>query len=130
MNPMSSFRDFFAAFWRSLEMRGCPQLQPICPSLARNQMKFRALFVSSLLLPLCVTSVQAADSLQLFKNYFDTGHYVVGGVALRGLGIPNNAIAGGVGSYATGVIHMNGVPQGADIVAAYLYWETISGTSV
>jgi hypothetical protein len=40
------------------------------------------------------------------------------------------AIAGGGASYATGVIHMNGVPQGADIVAAYLYWETINGTSV
>jgi len=107
MNPIRATRDFLAAFLRGW-----------APS------------IFLLLLPLSVPSAQAADALQLFKNYFVTGDYVVGGVALRGLGAPSSAIAGGAGSYATGVIHMNGVPQGADIVAAYLYWETISGTSV
>src|SRR5262245_20050852 len=80
------------------------------------------------------------DALKFFKNYFVTGDYVVGGVALRGQGVPNATAqntSGGVATFATGTIHMsgvpgyvaNGVPQHADIVAAYLYWETIAGTA-
>src|SRR5712691_8128487 len=83
-------------------------------------------------------SGQAADALQFFKNYFVTGDYVVGGVGIRGTGVLDTAtqkITGSTNSfYATGTIHMsgvpgyvaNGVPQHADIVAAYLYWETIA----
>lgn len=125
MNPIRAAHDFSAAF-QSLPQRRAR------PPLFLNNITLRgwALFISLLLLPLSVPSAQAADALQLFKNYFITGDYVVGGVALRGQGVPSSTIAGGVGSYATGVIHMNGVPQGADIVAAYLYWETISGTGV
>ena len=88
---------------------------------------------------------RADDALKFFKNYFVTGDYVAGGVALRGRGVTNATTQGITGttvtSYATGTIHMtgssavpgyvaNGVPQHADIVAAYLYWETIAGTSV
>jgi hypothetical protein len=79
----------------------------------------------------------ARDALKFFKNYFVTGNYVVGGVGLRGQGVTNaatQATTGGVSTYATGVIHMKGVPgyvanrvpQHADIVAAYLYWETLA----
>jgi hypothetical protein len=81
------------------------------------------------------------DALKFFQNYFVTGDYVVGGVGIRGLGVTDpatQAITGGVGTYATGVIHMgavpgyvsNEVPQHADIVAAYLYWATIAGPDV
>jgi len=91
---------------------------------------------------------QGADALTLFKNYFVTGDYVVGGVGLRGQGVPNaatQAITGGVSSvssYASGVIPMSGipgyfssiggtpVPQNADIVAAYLYWQTIANPTM
>ena len=58
---------------------------------------------------------QSADALNYFKNYFVTGDYVVGGVGLRGTG---------VNGLATGSINISGVPAGADIVAAFLYWET------
>lgn len=62
--------------------------------------------------------------LNFFNNFFVTGDYVVGGVALRGAG---------VNGYATGTISIpdansvpaTGVPPGADIVAAYLYWQTV-----
>src|SRR6266571_2085264 len=86
-------------------------------------------------------SGQAADALQFFKNYFVTGDYVVGGVGIRGTGVLDTAtqtITGSTNSfYATGTIHMtgvpgyvaNGVPQQANIVAAYLYWETIAPTT-
>jgi hypothetical protein len=65
---------------------------------------------------------QAADELKYFKNYFVTGDYVVGGVGLWQTG---------VGGWATGTINMSGTsatPDGADIVAAFLYWETVENT--
>jgi hypothetical protein len=66
--------------------------------------------------------------LNLFKNYFVTGDYVVAGWVE---GSPDGS------GYATGSISIpdlkqpsqNGVPttvpKGADIVAAYLYWATV-----
>ncbi len=82
---------------------------------------------------LFVQSSQAADALKYFKNYFVTGDYVVGGVGLRGKGVLSPALGG---YFATGTITIggngpngsapvpatNGVP--ADIVAAFLYWQT------
>src|SRR5262245_37954335 len=60
---------------------------------------------------------QAADALSYFKNYFVTGDVVIGGVGgLRGTG---------VNGFATGTINISGVPAGADIIAAFLYWETV-----
>ena len=61
-----------------------------------------------------------ADSLHYFKNYFVTGDYAVAGVGLYGTGTKGTA---------TGTINMNGVPQGADIVAAFLYWQTVEAGS-
>jgi hypothetical protein len=68
---------------------------------------------------------QNSNQLTLSNNFFVTGDYVVGGVGLRGLG---NATG-----FATGTINVPdnmqpnaaGVPAGADIIAAYLYWETV-----
>src|SRR5713101_3771768 len=68
---------------------------------------------------------QTATPLTLSKNYFVTGDYVVGGVGLRGLGV--NGVATGtinipdtVQAAAMGVPSPS-VPDGADIVAAFLY---------
>ncbi|MDH4066287.1 MAG: hypothetical protein OEW19_17935, partial [Acidobacteriota bacterium] len=57
------------------------------------------------------------DTLKFFKNYFVTGDYVAAGVGLRGKG---------TGGYATDHIEVTGVPAGADIVAAFLYWQVVS----
>src|ERR671913_90002 len=57
------------------------------------------------------------DALPFAKGYTVTGNYVVSGVDLP---------ASGVGGYVTGTINMNGVPADAEILAAFLYWETIS----
>src|SRR5262245_54167711 len=70
-------------------------------------------------LALLAHTAQAADALSYTKNYFVTGDYAVAGVGLRGTG---------VGGFATGTINMSGVPAGADIVAAFLYWETVETT--
>lgn len=70
--------------------------------------------------------------LCLSNNYFVTGDYVVGGVGLRGLGV--NGFATGtisipdtVQAQATG-IPSSPVPTGADIVAAFLYWQTVESS--
>jgi hypothetical protein len=70
--------------------------------------------------------------LCLSNNYFVTGDYVVGGVGLRGMGV--NGLATGtisipdtVQAQATGV-PSKGVPAGADIVAAFLYWQTVESS--
>jgi len=58
------------------------------------------------------------DALPFAVSYTVTGNYVVGGVDLA----PGSASGG----FATGTIPIGGVPANADIVAAFLYWETIT----
>ena len=70
---------------------------------------------------------QTNPPLNFGNNFFVTGDYVVAGVGLRGLG---------VNGYATRQFTMpdansvpsTGVPMGADIVAAILYWETVESS--
>src|ERR1700757_3176334 len=77
---------------------------------------------------------QTALPLGLSNNYMVTGDYVVGGVGLRGLGDGSGYATGTISipdpaAYSTNV-PLQQVPAGADIVAAFLYWETVesSGT--
>src|SRR5512145_1650599 len=57
------------------------------------------------------------ESLPFATSYTVTGDYVVGGVDL----LPQLAVNG----FVEGDIPIAGVPANADIVAAYLLWETI-----
>src|SRR5690242_15357513 len=66
---------------------------------------------------IAATAFAQQPSLNFFKNYFVTGDYIVGGVGLRGLGD-----ASGV---ARGTIMIDDVPAGADVVGAFLYWQTV-----
>src|SRR5262245_48707068 len=59
-------------------------------------------------------------SVSLFKNYFGSIDYATGGIGLRGLGDTSG--------FATGTIHMAGVPANADLLAAHLYWQTMEST--
>ncbi len=67
------------------------------------------------------------NPLSLENNYFVTGDYASAGVTLRGTG---------TGGMATGTITIpnytqsasQGVPDGADIIDAFLYWETLENT--
>ena len=65
----------------------------------------------------------AGDALPYSKGFLVTGNYVVGGVDLRD---PDSPTANGL---VSGNIQITGVPAGADIIAAYLIWETITPTS-
>jgi hypothetical protein len=88
-----------------------------------------AIFVLLLVFGLAQPGLAQTDPpLNFGNNYFVTGDYVVAGVGLRGLGGPDG--------YATGTITMpdattvppKGVPAGADVVAAYLYWQTVESS--
>jgi hypothetical protein len=61
---------------------------------------------------------QAPDALPFAKSYTVTGNYVVGGVDLK----PDTKAQG----FLNGTIPISGVPANADVLAAFLYWETLS----
>src|SRR5215472_7416388 len=77
-----------------------------------------ALAATVLLVP---PMASAQQNLQYFKNYFVTGDYVVASVGLQHTG---------VNGLATGTIAIDPaqLPAGAEVVAAYLYWQTISSS--
>src|SRR5262245_3146809 len=68
--------------------------------------------------------VPVQSQLHYSKGFLVTGNYAVGGVDL------NETYNPIVVGFSTGTIQMgNVVPPNADIVAAYLYWETITLTA-
>lgn len=95
----------------------------------RHQFRFAilagALFVGLLA---SAASAQSPPPLSLFRNYFVTGDYVVGGVGLQGLGV--NGFASGTITIPDTANQPNAkqVPAGADIVAAFLYWQTVESS--
>src|SRR5262245_29504252 len=91
---------------------------------ARRPVRFRVALsfglATSLAMLLAQTGGQAAasaDALPYSRSFLLTGNYVVGGVDL------NSKSA--VGGFVNGSISISGVPDGADIVAATMYWETV-----
>jgi len=70
---------------------------------------------------------QTNQPLNFENNYFVTGDYVVSGVGLRGLGVNGFAKQQFTMPDANSV-PATGVPTGADIVAAFLYWETVESS--
>jgi VCBS repeat-containing protein len=66
-------------------------------------------------------SAVGTDALPYSAGFLVTGDYVVGGVDLTPAVNPPDPVTG----LATGTITIAGVPNNADIVGAYLYWETI-----
>jgi hypothetical protein len=62
---------------------------------------------------------EAANSLNFYNNYFVPGDYAVAGVGLR---------ATGVAGVATANITISGIPSNADVIAAFLYWQTLDNT--
>jgi sugar lactone lactonase YvrE len=69
----------------------------------------------------------APNPLSLENNYFVTGDFASAGVTLRGTGtsgMATNTIT--IPSYNPST--SQGVPDGADIVESFLYWETLENT--
>src|SRR5579862_4661583 len=67
----------------------------------------------------------ATPPLNFGENYFVSGDYVVAGVGLRGLGGKTGLATGKLTMPDTTSVPSTGVPAGADIVAAILYWQTV-----
>jgi hypothetical protein len=67
---------------------------------------------------------QVTDPLTYSRGFLITGNYAVSGIDLTEARNPPD-----IQGMSTGVINMTEVPEDADIVAAYLYWETITLTS-
>jgi len=86
-----------------------------------------------LLLALGAQSAQAqVPQLQFFKNYFLVGDYAVSGVGLRGQGDATGFANGSIyfdGKPELGGNHGPRIPDNVEVVAAYLYWETIEKTN-
>ena len=84
-----------------------------------------ALFVLALVFLRTQVGGQAPpDPLQYAGGFLLTGDYAVGSVDLTSSTNPSS------GGFSTGTINISGVPANADILAAYLYWETIDRTVV
>ncbi len=69
-----------------------------------------------------------SNPLTLFKNYFVTGDYVVGGW-VKGGSLHGTLEKGTINIPDTVQGQAAAVPPGADIVAAFLYWETVESTN-
>jgi hypothetical protein len=62
----------------------------------------------------------AQDQLHYSKSYTVTGDYVVASVDV--------SAKDAQGGFVTGTIEVSGVPDNADILAAWLYWETVTSS--
>ena len=84
-------------------------------------------FLVVLALSLLVQTGFAQDTppLKFGNNYFVTGDYVVGGVGLKGLGDASGYAKRNINIPDTTYGPSAGVPDGADVVAAFLYWQTV-----
>src|SRR5437867_6638524 len=80
--------------------------------------------LTALFAPLPAHAQAAHAPLPYSNGFLVTGNHVVGGVDLTA------SINPSVGGFSTGTINIASVPANADILAAYLYWETIHLTSV
>jgi hypothetical protein len=73
---------------------------------------------------------QGTDPLPYSGGFLVTGNYVVGGVDLNHQNNPTQFDATLGLSFSTGFLNISGVPDNADILGAYLYWETVHLTGV
>ena len=83
-----------------------------------------ALATAAILLPTPLPAQGTPPSLPYSRGFLVTGDYVVGGIDLREA---TNPIVSG---FSTAPISMSGVPENADILAAYLYWETVTTADI
>ena len=96
------------------------------PNLSLKHLSRRCVVLAGVLVAALWTTqpqvgTQGTLSLPFSKHFLIPGNYVVGSVDLlpasRGMG------------QITGTIPMSGVPANAEVVSAYLYWETISANT-
>ena len=97
---------------------------PRCTSaISRPRFANTALLIATFAMLFAQTGGQAApgDALPFARGFSGPINYVVGSVNLTEQQNPIDQFG-----FSTGTISITGVPLNADIVAAYLYWETIT----
>jgi hypothetical protein len=96
---------------------------PRMSTSSRPRFATTALLIMAFGILFAQTGGQAApgDALPYARGYSGTINYVVGSVDLTEQANPIDQYG-----FSTGTISITGVPDDADIVAAYLYWETIT----
>src|SRR5215475_2694065 len=104
--------------------------------MARNF--FHTLYLKSGFALVCILFVAqlghastATNPLNMFKRYFGTIDIASNGIGMRGTGQPDAATGLSLTKCQPGggcTISVPGVPPTADIVAAFLYWETMEKT--
>src|SRR5512141_2000600 len=112
---------------------------PFRPRIQKHRAaRLSAFTVFAIVLGTAFSQASAAQSTvqippTIFKNYFVTGDYVVSGwveqssangLATGTISIPDCKQALAMGQQC---VQTSPIPQGADIVAAYLYWATVEG---
>lgn len=74
------------------------------------------------------TALAQTNPLNFGNNFFVTGDYVVAGVGLRGMGNATGFATGYIKMPDDNTVPAGGVPDGAQVVAAYLYWQTVESS--
>src|SRR5206468_8765753 len=92
------------------------------PSMRTVRAAFFALLLATLFAQIGSHAQQGTDALPYTTGYLVTGDYAVGSIDL----LPANSLTNYL---SAGTIPMSGVPANADILAAFLYWETIQPSS-
>src|SRR5262245_34458058 len=91
------------------------------PSSSLKRLRNFTALLALVLLPLLTQTGHGQSSspqpMKFFQNYFITGDYKAAGVGLEGKGV--NGIA-------TGNLVVSGVPDDAEVVAAFLYWQVVT----
>src|SRR4051794_9369722 len=109
------------ADWRMMMLRHPSPVRTVTLQPTRSACRLSsraAALVLGLVLALPQLARADGDPLPFAKSYTLTGSYAVGGVDL--------APQPGGNGFATGTISINGVPANAEILTAFLYWETVS----
>lgn len=115
-------------------------MQTVAPAQSATLSRYTGIAAAAMLAMLLVFVFAPAATAQsaaaqpcstplcLSNNYFVTGDYVVGGVGLRGLGGANGLATGTINIPDKVQPNATSVPAGADIVAAFLYWQTVESS--
>ena len=105
-------------------------MAPLLPVSNHGRTAFGSLVVVAILTTLCLVPAVAEaqpQSLTFFKNYFHTGGHFAAGVGIKGSGV--NGLATKQITIAGDPTGAAGVPPSAEILAAFLYWQTVTTTA-
>jgi hypothetical protein len=100
-----------------------PRLVPAWCRILCSQFLAGVVALAFVLVPSTPAHAQPGN-LRFFRNYFVTGGHFATGISLKGTG--QNGFASGTIQVAADEAGTAGVPADSDVVAAFLYWQTVT----